>query len=41
MPGGTDYSQEAIDIILSITEEHKDKLVVILAGYDENMNTRM
>src|SRR6202012_6207788 len=32
-----DYGQEAIDILLQVMENERDKLVVILAGYKEKM----
>ena len=34
-----DYGQEAIEILLQIMEEHRDDLVVILAGYKDRMDT--
>jgi probable Rubsico expression protein CbbX len=33
-----DYGQEAIDILLQVMENHRDKLVVILAGYKDRMD---
>jgi probable Rubsico expression protein CbbX len=33
-----DYGQEAIDILLQIMENQRDKLVVILAGYKDRMD---
>jgi probable Rubsico expression protein CbbX len=33
-----DYGQEAIDILLQVMENERDKLVVILAGYKSRMN---
>src|SRR6516225_6480619 len=33
-----DYGQEAIDILLQVMENDRDKLVVILAGYKDRMN---
>jgi probable Rubsico expression protein CbbX len=34
-----DYGQEAIEILLQMMEDHRDDLVVILAGYKDRMNT--
>jgi probable Rubsico expression protein CbbX len=34
-----DYGQESIEILLQVMENHRDDLVVILAGYAERMNT--
>jgi probable Rubsico expression protein CbbX len=34
-----DYGQEAIDILLQVMENDRDKLVVILAGYKDRMDT--
>jgi len=34
-----DYGQEAIEILLQVMEDHRDDLVVILAGYKERMDT--
>ena len=34
-----DYGQEAIEILLQLMENHRDDLVVILAGYKDRMNT--
>lgn len=34
-----DYGQEAIEILLQVMEEHRDRLVVILAGYRDRMDT--
>jgi len=33
-----DYGQEAIEILLQVMENHRDDLVVILAGYKERMD---
>ncbi len=34
-----DYGQEAIEILMQVMENHRDDLVVILAGYKERMDT--
>ena len=34
-----DYGQEAIEILLQVMETQRDDLVVILAGYDDRMET--
>jgi probable Rubsico expression protein CbbX len=34
-----DYGQEAIEILLQVMENHRDDLVVILAGYKSRMDT--
>ncbi|MFM2035981.1 MAG: rubisco accessory protein CbbX, ATPase [Pseudomonadota bacterium] len=34
-----DYGQESIEILLQVMENHRDDLVVILAGYQDRMDT--
>ncbi|WP_158047308.1 CbbX protein [Skermanella pratensis] len=34
-----DYGQEAIEILLQVMEDHRDDLVVILAGYKDRLDT--
>lgn len=34
-----DYGQEALEILLQVMENHRDDLVVILAGYKDRMDT--
>ena len=34
-----DYGQEAVEILLQVMESHRDRLVVILAGYKDRMDS--
>ena len=34
-----DYGQECIDILMKVMENERDKIVVILAGYKDRMDT--
>ena len=39
--GSNDYGQEAITALISEMENHRDDMVVIMAGYTDDMNTLM
>ena len=36
--GSQDFGQEAIDTIVKFMDDHRENIIVILAGYDEDMD---